>query len=102
MSRFTPGPWRVIPADKAQSQWIVGDRDGGSIADCEPPGPWISEETADANTRLIAAAPDLLAALIAILEVVKDAKDAPELQGPKHKLLGIQVNNAIAKALGAA
>lgn len=61
---YTPGPWRVLPEHGAQSRWIIGDAEGGSIADCEPPGPWITGDEADANARLIAAAPELLAALI--------------------------------------
>jgi hypothetical protein len=66
----TPGPWHVVP--EAQSPWIVGDAEGDSIADCEPPGPWMSEEEADANARLIAAAPDLLAALEACVDAMTD------------------------------
>lgn len=64
MAEHTPRPWQVIPEAEAQSRWIVGDAAGGSIADCEPPGPWMSRTEADANARLIAAAPDLLAAII--------------------------------------
>ena len=59
----TPGPWQVVPKGQAQSDWIVGDSEGGSVADCEPPGPWMSPLEADANARLIAVAPDMLALL---------------------------------------
>lgn len=71
----TEGPWRVMPPDRAQSGWIVGDAEGGSIADCEPPGPWMPGEEADANALLIAAAPDLLAALIMITDQLERIGD---------------------------
>ncbi len=63
MTSHTPGPWQVVPADQAVTPWIVGDKDGGSIADCSPPGPWMKKAQAAANARLIAAAPVMLAAL---------------------------------------
>jgi hypothetical protein len=67
MSEHTPGPWQIVPKQQAQSEWIVGDAEGGSIADCEPPGPWMSADEAAANARLIAAAPDLLAAAASLI-----------------------------------
>lgn len=60
-NKHSKGPWHVIPADRAENRWIVGMEDETSVASCAPVGPWISAEVADANTRLIAAAPDLLA-----------------------------------------
>lgn len=68
----TEGPWVVIDRSKAQSPWIVGTIEGDSIADCEPPGPWMSSHTADANARLVAAAPDLLAVLRAMSEAPEE------------------------------
>lgn len=68
MSGHTPGPWRVIPANEAIHPWVVGYGEGDSICDCAPPGPWISDDTADANARLIAAAPELLEQLEAMIE----------------------------------
>lgn len=59
----TPGPWQVVPEGQAEHRWVVGDHEGGSVASCEPMGPWMSYAEADSNARLIAAAPDLLAAL---------------------------------------
>lgn len=64
MARSTPGPWQVVPFERALHHWLVGDSDCGSIADCSPPGPWMSFEEATANARLCASAPDLLAALL--------------------------------------
>jgi len=51
-----------MPAHEAQSPWIVGDSEGGSVADFEPPGPWMTAAEATANACLGAAAPQLLAA----------------------------------------
>ncbi len=94
MSGYTPGPWHVAPESKAQSPWIVCDSEGGSIADCEPPGPWMSRETADANARLIAAAPDMLAALknLATTEAEELLSGCSDVRA--------QVVAAIAKATG--
>ncbi|MCY4318329.1 MAG: hypothetical protein OXE76_03895 [Alphaproteobacteria bacterium] len=61
--KFTPGPWRVSLSDEC----AVVDRDGCDIADCgalyesEP-------EQCEANARLIAASPDMLEALKAIID----------------------------------
>jgi hypothetical protein len=66
----TPGPWQVLPPGKAQSPWIVADIEGGSIADCEPCGPWMPDQVATANARLIAAAPELLDALKVAYEML--------------------------------
>ena len=51
----TPGPW-AIDIDRA----IVAPNGISSVAQIFS---WVGEEEADANARLIAAAPDLLAAL---------------------------------------
>ena len=69
----TPGPWEVVPEDRAESRWVIGDEEGGSIASCEPCGPWITPAQADANARLIAAAPDLLVTLHRCVEVLEFA-----------------------------
>lgn len=79
----TPGPWQVVPEDKAESPWIVGTRDGGSIASCEPVGPWMSEQEASANARLIATAPELLEALKAVSGYLLNAKIDLETGAPK-------------------
>jgi len=74
----TPGPWEVqrytVNADgKEVSPWSRGDlsiktrvvdRSGTRVADCH----WT-------DARLIASAPDLLAALIAVLKVIDRADD---------------------------
>jgi hypothetical protein len=90
-----------MPADQAQSDWIIGDAEGGSVADCEPPGPWMSPLEADANARLIAAAPTMLATLIAASHALKSyqfGNASPDLAAS----IAEQVDKAIAKATTAA
>jgi hypothetical protein len=90
VSKCTPGPWQVVPADKAEHSWVVGDAEGGSIASCEPMGPWMSHAEASANANLIAAAPDMLA----VLKLVKRFADYEDN-------IGIPLDAAIKKAEGA-
>ena len=98
MSRYTPGPWRVSAAPlnaDASTRWIevysvdpeddVAQVTGGNL------------KAAQANARLIAAAPDLLAALeqtLATLDAIC------EMQGfDKYKQHGSKkARAAIAKA----
>ena len=67
MSEHTPGPWRVF--DGADHFIIgIGELNGDGITDCGF-GIWRGKsEEAQANARLIAAAPDLLAALRNFME----------------------------------
>jgi len=79
----TPGPWRVFLTRDGRSVIGVGDRDGGGITDqgdvsTNNQGVWRSGSEKSANARLIAAAPELLEALLAIvngpgLECIPDA-----------------------------
>jgi hypothetical protein len=101
-SEHTPGPWEVVPEDRAESRWVIGDEEGGSIASCEPAGPWITLAQADANARLISAAPELLAALkiareyvAKMLETVQHVDD-PVLDGSRADFAKIEA--AITKA----
>jgi hypothetical protein len=70
MSAFTPGPWSVGPrreifgqAFDDSAKWICDKVRGGSPS------------TADANARLIAAAPDLLDALKAVVAMYGPSAD---------------------------
>lgn len=88
-SPFTPGPWIYREAKDAKTP-ISADVQGphGSfIADCG------SHETADANARLIAAAPELLDAAKEVLR---------QLDSPESVALGDcdRLEAAIAKAEG--
>lgn len=50
MTEHTPTPWRN---DQKPDALIVCDAEGGSIADCAPPGPWMGHKTALANAAFI-------------------------------------------------
>lgn len=89
MSAHTPGPWiavfdmdeRGAEVETAPRGFVEGSR---GICNCSPE-----------DALLIAAAPDLLAALIALRDAIKDH---PDFQTRETLPLGIQVNAAIAKA----
>ena len=69
MSRHTAGPWRVSQRSNNMIDILHGDRQPGAItaALCRVQArqSWIAE--AEANARLIAAAPDMLQALHSLL-----------------------------------
>mgnify|MGYP001608744834 CR=1 FL=1 len=54
-SKHTPGPWIVIPEDRAVSRWVIGTTEHSSVAECAPAG-LMGKDEADANARLIVAA----------------------------------------------
>jgi hypothetical protein len=87
----TPGPWRV----EQDTTLIWGNCNpddstsygmGYPVADCQQPRPWRRESPTDdeiaANARLIAAAPELLAALIDVAE--NYTNDNPQMWGRVH------------------
>jgi hypothetical protein len=67
MSGHTPGPWTVGDVDNSIYVWQDGGKES-FISEVSPED--VNEQEMVANARLIAAAPDLLAALIAY----RDAK----------------------------
>lgn len=103
MSGHTPGPW-VACYSKAcgvvTGFHIAGQKHGSTVPVVEAEqrfAPSRQPEEIEANAALIAAAPDLLAALKAMLAVVVTV---PEMNNHIFDGLGIQVNAAIAKAEG--
>ena len=71
MSKFTPGPWKATPNEdnfqRAEGVWGSIKRDGWHLARIWSDIPSLvegasDEDMAEANARLMAAAPDLLAA----------------------------------------
>ena len=68
MSKHTPGPWTAIFQEDWRSTKVV-TADGRWIADVSMFG-----DSADANARLIAAAPELLEAVQALLESERRSK----------------------------
>ena len=73
MAEHTPGPWRsdspYVSAPSGEHRKIVADCDQYfSDDECE----YLSDDECLANVRLIAAAPELLAALRVVMEHVDD------------------------------
>lgn len=66
--KATPGPWRIEPGEHL-AQWIVGPK--GQTLCCDE---WrdVLPDEANANARLIAAAPELLEALEGIIRMECD------------------------------
>jgi len=99
MSKHTPGPWKVIrrgPCGPAQESFWIGYgetewRGPGSIVQVVAEGS-ARKDVVEANARLIAAAPELLQALLELREIVLDS------YGTCNQL--DRANAAIAKAAG--
>lgn len=82
MNKHTPGPWLI------EVNGFIIAPDGFSVADCDR-GRDVNE--ADANARLIAAAPDMLMALKNIRKYIEYCDHEPALD---------EIDAAIAKAEG--
>jgi len=83
--KHTPGPWRII------GRWLVVPEHGVSIADTYHADR--DTEECSANAALIAAAPELLAAL----KEMREANKGHGYFGPAHPAVQ-QMEAAIAKA----
>jgi len=59
MTEHTPGPWTQPETKRTHNRWYV-EGGGGLVAAVGGPQFSIGNDEADANARLIAAAPDLL------------------------------------------
>jgi hypothetical protein len=86
-TKHTPGPW--VLRDGTPLFRVVGGEHRTTVA---------GDISNDANARLIAAAPDLLAALEAI-EAYEDSEPAP---GTREAEISAMRRAAIAKATGSA
>lgn len=89
MSAHTPGPWKAEYSEG--DEWEV-------LAGANLPIAYISGwagRSAKVNARLIAAAPDLLAALAGIIEIGKR-----DMTNPKYDAYFEEARAAIAKAEG--
>lgn len=67
---FTPGPWYVSQSDAPGCGLLVKPMLGQIVAECDP----VPEM--DANARLIAAAPELHAALRTLVDVLRFGNQA--------------------------
>lgn len=102
MAEHTPGPWEIGPecnGDKPEDAIGVLGSDDYIVADV-----WRDVEElairADANARLIAAAPELLEALKAVIGALRQEAPGTPLNNRRFDSLGAQANAAIAKAEG--
>lgn len=96
----TPGPWETDP--EFEHQTVLGP-DGFVVADCAIFGfgeiaEARHEDVCRANARLVAAAPDLLAALTA-LDQVLDLDPDEESVAAFAKQLGIENPSSLADAI---
>jgi hypothetical protein len=110
VGNFTPGPWRAVYTpkkliDDGSGEWCVvppeDDPDDCRVAAIAY-GP--ADERRAANARLIAAAPELLAAcekLIAAHEAYMD-DDSQAYPHAVLEILGDELDTAVAKAKGGA
>lgn len=95
MSAYTPGPWKVLASDVMKSIEIGAGSE--AFARIYPSSHRWPNPTAEANARLIAAAPDLLDALKKLRRFVAEGQ---QMNGREFVGLGIEVNAAIEKADG--
>lgn len=98
MSKHTPGPWAVQPGARDDRVWS----NEGFIADV-----WSPSGDVASNSHLIAAAPEMLAALREVEEFLDDQAEAEYFTDraspvPNQAMrLLVEVREAIAKAEGA-
>jgi hypothetical protein len=86
----TPGPWKLRLGTGVQYDYLIEVK-GGALIAAYPHYSGATKKVTKANARLIAAAPELLAALNALLDDV----------GRTNSMLGaVQARAAIAKATG--
>ena len=93
-SKHTPGPWAVV--DDYGMAFEIESRTSGvarvSTADVR----------AEANARLIAAAPDMLAALLETQSLIAAWRDGGDVDAALEELKYRAIDTAIAKATGQA
>jgi hypothetical protein len=86
----TPGPWTPYIGEECHG--VLGP-DGRHILEF-----WNRHEQDNvANAHLVASAPELLEALVEMVEAVKSVR---EMNHHRFDALGVKVNNLIAKATG--
>lgn len=92
IGRHTPGPWEMS-YDKGSGRDIIASPDPLPI--CTVKVSWVGREQYQANARLIAAAPDLLA-------VLQELRECAEYWSEYDVPLGIvdRIDAALEKALG--
>lgn len=72
MSKHTPGPWFY---DLGATEALIVEEDGATVAEIRTTYQTTAHRSLEANARLMAAAPDLLAALTDLYLVAKEQLD---------------------------
>lgn len=99
-AKHTPGPWKVAISARKATLTRITTTDGALVASANGPG--LSETgEAEANARLIAAAPELLA-IVQRLSTMFPSGEGLGGYAPKEAFaaIGTQARAAIAKATG--
>lgn len=95
MSGYTPGPW-IAGDDEGSDYYLVGPHDGDGIV-YQP----VVKLHSEANARLIAAAPDLLAAVQRFLDYESAMDSREDVSGMLiYAEFSDMARAAIAKATG--
>lgn len=107
MSKFTPGPWVVRHQEYSTKKVpLIMPEDIQKPYITEVPYRVNSLEEMEANAKLIAAAPDLLAALQAAVECrmvpISSAREGGASARWRHAAVADMIRDAIAKATGEA
>ena len=99
-TKHTPGRgWSCRQTRRKASSLSVMLNDR-SVADCEPVGPWMKSQTAHANARLIAAAPELYDALNGWVAHLDSDIDSPTNTPEHEEALMKCARAALARARG--
>lgn len=104
----TPGPWRVhgvscvTTSSNQRIEILAYTPNPDYLGDCERWGIPDARHVAADNTRLMAAAPELLAALQAIVSDCREVLESREVMSMDliHAIANGKAKSAIAKALG--
>ena len=94
MTQHTPGPWTQPETKRTHNRWHV-EGGGRLVAAAGGPQFAISADEADANARLIAAAPDLLEQLHWTWLMIQDAMPDEAEEGAFDS-----IRDTLAKATG--
>ncbi len=111
MSKHTEGPWNVcepvgwIPqgrhwtAEQMMDMWWVGKRPGVAVALID--GSTEGREEAEANARLIAAAPELLSELLKLIAANDRARTAEDnwIRSGNDEATGMEFEDAVATVI---
>ena len=98
MNKHTPGPWFY---ETGNTEALIVERDGTTVAELQTTYQTTAHRSLEANARLIAAAPDLLAALKGILRE-HDALQMAEGRTGDRWPAATRTRAAITKATGEA